>query len=397
MKFIDSTEIIIRSGSGGNGMVSFKTASNKPKLGPDGGDGGNGGHVIAIGHSPLNTLSHLRYRRRFEAQDGKRGGTNGCTGANGENLLLQVPLGTEFYDPETNKKICEILYPGQQVILAEGGRRGLGNMRFLKSTHQAPFKATDGVSGQTKTLRCELKLLADVGLAGLPNAGKSTLLSALSSARPKVADYPFTTLTPSLGVVELSERGEFNIDSFVLADVPGLIEGASTGKGLGHDFLRHLERTKVIAFVVDGSTADSESVRSTLAILENELKSFDEGLAQKKKIVVINKIDALDTQEQIDALNSELAFLKTDGYEVFSVSAFFSEGLVALKGKLFDIVQEENAEIAKLNVQSASTMLIGENDLKPADWVLTEHERTHLRPLVSFREAMAEGRFLNVN
>ena len=341
MHFIDSTEIFIRSGDGGKGMVSFKTASNKPKLGADGGDGGWGGDVVAVGDRQINTLSHLRYKHRFLAQDGVRGGSNGKTGANGEDMEIVVPLGTEIYHGTSGRMICEILGDGQRAVIAQGGRRGLGNMRFLSSRHQAPTEFTEGTSGVEMTPRLELKLLADVGLAGLPNAGKSTLLSVMSAARPKIADYPFTTLTPNLGVVELSERGEYNIQSFVMADVPGLIEGASDGRGLGHAFLRHLERTKIIAYVIDAMPLDGVEPIETLALLRNELENYDERLARRRAVVILNKIDMAVDADDHAQLASDKAAIEAEGYEVFMISAVLQDGLVKLKERLFDLVVEE--------------------------------------------------------
>ncbi|MCX6118526.1 MAG: GTPase ObgE [Proteobacteria bacterium] len=341
MHFIDSTEVFVKSGDGGNGMVSFKTASNKPKLGADGGDGGPGGNVVFVGFGQLNTLSHVRYKHRFIAENGVRGGSNGKTGAHGADAEIVVPLGTEVYNAKTGEKICDILGDGERFVVAKGGQRGLGNLRFLSSTHQAPVEFTEGKPGVEIDLRLELKLLADVGLAGLPNAGKSTLLSVLSSAKPKIADYPFTTLVPNLGVVELRERGEFNLQSFVMADVPGLIEGASEGRGLGHSFLRHLERTKVIAYVIDALPIDGEKPEATLELLRRELENYDTKLSSRTAVVILNKIDiAMDEADQA-LIQSSKELIESAGYRVFLVSAMNREGLVDLKEQLFDLVQEE--------------------------------------------------------
>ncbi|MES2746432.1 MAG: GTPase ObgE, partial [Bdellovibrionota bacterium] len=238
MKFIDQTEIDVRSGDGGDGLVSFRAAKYQPKAGLDGGDGGFGGSVYLVGNAQLNSLSSLYYRRMYAAENGGRGGTNNCTGADGDDLLIRVPVGTIAYDRETGRQVAEILEEGQQIMLAEGGVRGLGNFRFLSSTHQAAEESTAGSPGKELKISLELKLIADVGFAGFPNAGKSTLLSVISSATPKIADYPFTTLTPQLGVVDVPGNSSWDSRSFVAADIPGLIEGASDGKGLGHEFLR---------------------------------------------------------------------------------------------------------------------------------------------------------------
>ncbi len=342
MKFIDSTEIFVASGQGGNGLVSFKTASNKPRLGPDGGDGGHGGDVVFIAAPQLNTLSSVRYRSRFVAENGAKGGTSGKTGRSGIDVEIPVPLGTEVYDAASGRLICEILVPGQREIVAEGGRRGFGNLRFVSSTHQAPEEYVAGQPGIEMTLRLELKLLADVGLAGLPNAGKSTLLSVLSAAKPKIADYPFTTLEPQLGVVELVERGEFNLQSFVMADIPGLIEGASAGKGLGHEFLRHLERTKVIAYVLDAFPIDGVSPVDTFNLLRTELKAYDDKLASRKAIIVLNKCDLADGEEEgQQTLLALKDALEQTGLKVFVISAATRVGLLELKENLYDLVIHE--------------------------------------------------------
>jgi GTP-binding protein len=342
MKFIDSTEIFVASGKGGDGLVSFKTASNKPRLGPDGGDGGHGGDVVFVAAPQLNTLSSVRYKGRYIAENGGKGGSSGKTGRSGEDTEVLVPLGTEIYDAETGRLMCEILVPGQREVICEGGRRGFGNLRFVSSTHQAPEEYVSGQAGRELTLRLELKLLADVGLAGLPNAGKSTLLSVMSAAKPKIADYPFTTLEPQLGVVELRERGEFNLQSFVMADIPGLIEGASEGRGLGHEFLRHLERTKVIAYILDAFPIDGSDPLETLALLQRELRSYDEKLFARRSVVVLNKIDLAEGEDdgaaKLDSLREAIA---RQGLSVFLISGIAKDGLVALKEALYNLVVTE--------------------------------------------------------
>jgi len=342
MKFIDSTEIFVASGKGGDGLVSFKTASNKPRLGPDGGDGGHGGDVVFVAAPQLNTLSSVRYKGRYIAENGGKGGSSGKTGRSGEDTEVLVPLGTEIYDAETGRLMCEILVPGQREVICEGGRRGFGNLRFVSSTHQAPEEYVSGQAGRELTLRLELKLLADVGLAGLPNAGKSTLLSVMSAAKPKIADYPFTTLEPQLGVVELRERGEFNLQSFVMADIPGLIEGASEGRGLGHEFLRHLERTKVIAYILDAFPIDGSDPLETLALLQRELSSYDEKLFARRSVVVLNKIDLAEGEDdgaaKLDSLREAIA---RQGLSVFLISGIAKDGLVALKEALYNLVVTE--------------------------------------------------------
>jgi len=384
MKFIDSTEIFVASGKGGDGLVSFKSARNMPRLGPDGGDGGHGGDVVIIAAPQLNTLSTLRYRSRFIAANGSKGGPNGKTGATGDDAEIHVPLGTEIYDAESGRLICEILVAGQREVIAEGGRRGFGNLRFVSSTHQAPEEYVAGQPGHEITLRLELKLLADVGLAGLPNAGKSTLLGSLSAARPKIADYPFTTLVPQLGVVEFREKSEFNIHSFVMADIPGLIEGASEGRGLGHEFLRHLERTKIIAYVVDAFPIDGVNPVDTLNLLRSELQAYDEKLASRTSVVVLNKADLADGEEQglerLDALKNQIEQM---GYKVFVISAAAHLGLGELKLALYELVKEERK---KFESELASRLPVVKGLMSAASLGLQDHG------MLDFSKALADGR-----
>lgn len=388
MKFIDSTEIFVASGRGGNGLVSFKTARNMPKLGPDGGDGGHGGDVVFVAAPQLNTLSSVRYKSRFIAENGVKGGTSGKTGRNGEDAEIHVPLGTEVYDAVSGRLIFEILVPGQREIIAEGGRRGFGNLRFLSSTHQAPDEYVAGEEGRELTLRLELKLLADVGLAGLPNAGKSTLLSVLSSAKPKIADYPFTTLEPQLGVVELKERGEFNLQSFVMADIPGLIEGASEGRGLGHEFLRHLDRTKVIAYIVDAFPIDGSDPIATLNLLRSELNAYDAKLASRKSIVVLNKCDLADGEEDgAERLASLHRAIKNMKLEVFVISGATRIGLVELKEGLYELVQTERK---LFEAELASRLPVVKGLMSAAALGVANHG------MLSFKTAIKEGRAFNL-
>ncbi len=384
VKFIDSTEIFVASGHGGNGLVSFKTASNKPRLGPDGGDGGHGGDVVFVAAPQLNTLTTVRYKSRFIAENGAKGGTSGKTGRSGEDVEIPVPLGTEVYDALSGRLICEILVPGQREIIAEGGRRGFGNLRFVSSTHQAPEEYVAGQPGVELTLRLELKLLADVGLAGLPNAGKSTLLSVMSAAKPKIADYPFTTLEPQLGVVELKERGEFNLESFVMADIPGLIEGASEGKGLGHEFLRHLERTKVIAFVVDAFPIDGSDPLETLNLLQSELQAYDEKLAKRKSVVVLNKCDLADGEEDGPQRLLQLRdAVEKLGFKVFTISAATSIGLRELKERLHAMVLEERR---LFEAELASRLPVVKGLMSAAALGVDNHG------MLDFSKAIADGR-----
>lgn len=335
MQFVDYTEVFIRSGKGGRGMVSFRSGSHCPKAGADGGDGGFGGSVYLVGNRGINTLSHLRYRQRFAAEDGEKGGTNSCTGRNGKDLEIQVPLGTLARRVEDDALVGEVLEHAQRVLVAKGGKRGLGNQRFLSSTHQAPEESTPGGPADEFWAKLELKLLADVGFAGFPNAGKSTLLSVISAAKPKIADYPFTTLTPQLGVVDVDPHDYLQPKSFVAADIPGLIEGASEGRGLGHEFLRHLERTKVIAFVVDAFTQDIDAVQQLLC-LRRELAQYSPMLAAKPAIVVLTKMDLAPHD-----FNREEAvlFAAEQNLKCFLISSATHQGLQELKHGLFELIQ----------------------------------------------------------
>jgi GTP-binding protein len=361
MKFVDSTEIHVRAGDGGPGMVCFKSARNMPRLGADGGDGGYGGNVVLVGNSQINTLSSLRYKRAYHAENGARGGANNRTGATGNDLRIDVPLGTIVHHMDTGVGLGEIVRHGDEIVIAKGGKRGLGNQRFLSSTHQAPEEYTPGGKGEARRIGLELKLLADVGFAGLPNAGKSTLLSRISAARPKIADYPFTTLVPHLGVVELSDSNEFGSESFVAADVPGLIEGASDGKGLGHAFLRHLERTRVIAYVVDALSSDETATPvAAFKMLRAEMERYSPELAAKRALVILNKIDLLQEDEQKAKLEAQIEALTDLGCETIQISAVAGTGLRELKRRIYTLVKEGGdvaAEVPAARSTDAESML----------------------------------------
>jgi GTP-binding protein len=337
MKFIDQIEILIKAGDGGPGLVAFSSDKGRTKMGADGGDGGMGGSVILAAAPQLNTLSSLRFRQLYTAENGSRGGSNNKTGRSGEDLVIPVPIGTIAVDKSTRKIIAEIVEPGQQVVVARGGKRGLGNARFLSPRHQAPEEHTTGTPGEQFELDLELKLVADVGFAGLPNAGKSTLLSRISSARPKIADYPFTTLVPHLGVVDLNQNevDEFGA-SFVAADIPGLIEGASQGKGLGHAFLRHIERTKVITYVLDASEYAEMAPVDSFHMLYQELEAFDPQLVAKRSCIILTKLDQVGPDFDFNKLQSELS---TPERPVIAVSSLTGQGLSEMKRKLYEIVQ----------------------------------------------------------
>lgn len=294
MKFIDEVEIIISSGNGGKGAVSFRREKFVPRGGPDGGNGGKGGDVYFEASEDVNTLIHFRGKKSFDAEHGVKGASSQCNGADGEDINLIVPIGTIIYSQETGEVLADLTENGQKVLLAQGGRGGLGNLFFKTSTNQAPEYAQKGEPGVSLAVKLELKLLADIALVGQPNAGKSTLISVISQARPKIADYPFTTLEPNLGVVAYQDK------SFVVADIPGLIEDASIGKGLGIKFLKHIERTKAIVHMIDCSMfiEDFEAVES-YSTIRAELLKFSENLRNKKEIVCLTKIDAM-TEEEIE-------------------------------------------------------------------------------------------------
>lgn len=289
MKIVDIAEITVSSGSGGNGAVAFRREAHVPNGGPAGGDGGRGGSVIFRASESLQTLLDFRYKRKFKADDGQRGDIKNMHGRKGENLIIPVPVGTLIRDQETDKIICDLSQDKQEFIAAKGGKGGRGNARFVTSVYQAPHFAEPGQRGQTRKLVLELKTIADVGLVGLPNAGKSSLLSVISAARPKVADYPFTTLRPNLGVVQFPSG-----DGFVVADIPGLIEGASEGIGLGHDFLRHVERTRLLIHLIDAN--DTDPIANYLMI-QAELAAYPADLQSKPQLIVLNKCDMLDEQD----------------------------------------------------------------------------------------------------
>lgn len=325
--FIDYVKINCRSGHGGAGSLHFRREKHVPKGGPDGGDGGRGGHIILRANAQLWTLLHLKYQKHIKADSGKGGEGGRRTGAEGDDVIIEVPLGTIARHAETNERIAEVTEDGQEVILLPGGRGGLGNTHFKSATQQAPYHAQTGEEGQEAWIILELKLLADVGLVGFPNVGKSTLLSVLSAARPEIADYPFTTLVPNLGVVAYRDY-----KSFVVADIPGIIEGASQGKGLGLRFLRHIERNAALLFLVP---ATSEDIAADYQILTNELESYNPELADKSRVLAVTKIDLIDE----DALNRTKSNLPTDVPTVF-ISSVQQRGLTELKDLLWQTVTQ---------------------------------------------------------
>ena len=320
--FIDEAQIKVRAGKGGNGCVAFRREKFVPKGGPSGGDGGNGGNVVMESTSRINTLTHFRFQPEQKAENGRQGEGSKCTGRTGKDLILKIPAGTLVYDAESSELLRDFDGSGQRFVVARGGQGGRGNTHFKSSTNRAPRYAEDGTEGQSLTLRLRLKLLADVGLVGFPNAGKSTLISKVSAARPKIAEYPFTTLQPNLGVVSL---GEF--DSFVMADIPGLIEGAHIGHGLGDRFLRHIERTKILLHLVDLSDETGRDCIHDFEVIANELSSFSPKLAEKPCIVAGTKLDAMQSPERIEALQD---YCESSGLPFQAVSSVTGEGIDGL-------------------------------------------------------------------
>ena len=320
MKFIDEVSIDVKAGDGGNGLASFRRLKNIPKGGPDGGDGGHGGSIIFRSVNNLNTLSKFRFQRKFEAENGKRGGSQNKTGSDGKDLVIEVPCGTLLYDLETDNPLADLINNQDELLICKGGKGGFGNLRYKSSTNRSPTKFTEGKEGDSLSLRLELRLLADIGLLGKPNAGKSSLVRAVSSAKPKVADYAFTTLHPSLGVVDYSENS-----SFVISDIPGLIAGASEGVGLGIQFLKHLSRTKVIVQIVDVYDKNPMEVITEIRELSKEITNYDPDLIKKVKWLALNKIDLINTNK-LEELKDELGREFQDNLHIYCISAAKKEG-----------------------------------------------------------------------
>ena len=335
MRFVDEAIIKIDAGNGGNGCLSFRREKFIPRGGPDGGDGGDGGSVYFEAYSDLNTLVDFRYMRHYKAENGQQGMGGNCTGKKGEDLIIKVPVGTMVYDVDTGELLGDISTPGEPVLIAQGGFHGLGNTRYKSSVNRSPRQTSPGSPGESRHLRLELRVLADVGLLGLPNAGKSTLIRAVSSSKAKVADYPFTTLHPGLGVVSVSVH-----KSFVMADIPGLIEGAAMGAGLGHRFLKHLSRTCVLLHVIDiAPLDDSDPVASAKAII-NELAEYSPDLVNKPRWLVLNKIDMIpDETLREERIQAIIKGLDWKG-QVFAISAISSQGTQQLCYSLMQLIDE---------------------------------------------------------
>src|ERR1700680_3714169 len=344
--FIDEARIRVKAGDGGNGCMAFRREKYVPRGGPSGGDGGKGGDVIMESSERHNTLVHFRFNPEYKAERGRHGEGSNKTGREGEDVLLKVPVGTIVYDEETGERVFDFSGADQSVVIARGGRGGRGNARFATSVHQAPREHEPGRPGEEHNYKLELKLLADVGLVGYPNVGKSTLISRISAARPKIADYPFTTLQPNLGVVAVGEAKDER--SFVVADIPGLIEGAHTGSGLGTQFLRHIERTRLLVHMVDVSDASGrpDPVKD-IEVIEGELKSFGAGLDRKPMIMVASKIDVANK----DKLAKLKRYCKKQGLELFPISAVTGKGIEELKYAMADKVDEVRLQAAGARLQ----------------------------------------------
>ena len=344
--FIDRAKIIVTSGAGGDGMVSFRREKYVPRGGPSGGDGGNGGSVIVVANPDLNTLVNFRRHRHFTANKGENGGAKEMFGKNAEEVIVEVPLGTMIYDNKTGELLADMTQEGQRAVIVKGGHGGRGNSHFATSAVRSPTFAEKGEPGEQKEIRLELKILADVGLLGFPSVGKSSFLRKVSAAKPEVAAYHFTTLSPILGVVSLDDER-----NFVVADIPGLIEGASQGVGLGDEFLRHVERTKVLIHILDAAGSEGRDPFDDFNIINNELSLYSPKLLQKKQIVAANKIDSIQDPKVLDDLRSKI---EAKGYEFFPISTLTGEGIRPLLESVWDLLQEipdvQNEESEKVIV-----------------------------------------------
>lgn len=335
MKFVDEAVIRVEAGDGGNGIVSFRREKYIPRGGPDGGDGGDGGNVYLRADTNLNTLVDFRFTKFYKAERGKNGGTSDCTGAKGEDKVLLVPVGTRVTDVATGEVIGDLRKEGEGLCVARGGRHGYGNTHFKSATNQAPRQKTNGTPGERRQLKLEMLLVSDVGLVGLPNAGKSTFVRSVSAAKPKVADYPFTTLVPSLGVVKTSEGR-----SFVIEDIPGLIEGASEGAGLGHRFLKHLERCRVLVHLVDVHPVDESDPVDNVMVIENEIKQYAHELYNKPRWLVANKVDLGTEEEAKETLERIIEAVEVKPERTFIISGLNKTGVPELLYALQDLVDE---------------------------------------------------------
>lgn len=390
--FIDRARIFVQSGKGGDGMSSFRREKFVPKGGPDGGDGGHGGNVVLVADRNVNTLVDFRFRRLFKAKPGGKGQGANCYGRNAEDLLITVPLGTIVKDEESGQIIADLSHDGQQAIVAKGGRGGRGNWHFRSSSNRTPTFAERGEPGEERWLRLELKVLADIGLLGYPSVGKSSILRKVSAAQPEVAAYHFTTLNPILGVVDLSDHR-----SFVMADIPGLIEGASEGVGLGHDFLRHIERTKILVHVLDVSGMEGRDPIEDYEKINEELRKYSEKLSRKKQIIAANKIDMLGDSDNLERLK---AYMDERGQEVYPICAMTGEGLEVLLERLWDLLEtyvEEPEEIAEEVVYKAQDK--PDFEVKRADdgaFVITGPRIENLVAMTNFDDDQSLRRFQRI-
>ena len=361
--FVDEAKIFVKAGGGGNGCVAFRREKFVPRGGPSGGDGGNGGSIYLEANPNDNTLLRYRYNREFKADRGRHGEGSNCTGHSGDDMILQVPVGTLVFDEQNGETMADLATPGQRVLIAQGGRGGRGNQHFAKPWHQAPREHDDGHPGEERHLRLELKLLADVGLVGFPNAGKSTLISVISAARPKIANYPFTTLEPNLGVVNADggtgKEGREIGRTFVVADLPGLIEGAHEGAGLGIRFLRHVERTRLLVHLIDTSDASDADPVHSFEVISGELQAFSEMLTEKPVIVVATKLDATTDRTRLEALR---IFCGERGMEFHAISAAAGEGVRDLVRSIADALDkipkaalESSQDLASASHETAGT------------------------------------------
>ncbi|MBE9066401.1 GTPase ObgE [Leptolyngbya cf. ectocarpi LEGE 11479] len=356
MQFIDQAEVDVRGGNGGDGLVAFRREKYVPAGGPSGGRGGDGGSVILHAVSNLQTLLDFRYAHQFQAEHGQRGGPKNMTGAMGKDLVVEVPCGTIIYDAETGNLLGDLITEGQTLCVAEGGKGGLGNSAFLSNRNRAPETSLPGLPGAEGRIRLELKLLAEVGIIGLPNAGKSTLISALSAAKPKVADYPFTTLVPNLGVVRKPTG-----DGTVFADIPGLIAGAHEGAGLGHDFLRHIERTRVLLHVIDITTLDPIEHYQTI---QQELVAYGHGLAERPQLLALNKVDAVP-EDELEIVTEEL--MASSGCDrIFAISAVSRRGLDEMLQVIWDLLEATKPKEIVIEPEPFPNLV--PQDMAPTQW-----------------------------
>ena len=377
--FIDSARIYLKAGNGGDGCVSFHREKYVPAGGPDGGDGGNGGDLVFLGDGGMHTLSDFRYQTKYQAEHGENGRPSNCTGKSGSPMVIRVPLGTAVFEAETGKLIADIVSDGQKTVIIKGGKGGAGNQHFATPTRQIPDFAKSGEKGQEMTVDVELKVLADVGLVGLPNVGKSTLLSVVSSARPKIADYHFTTLTPNLGVVDIGDG-----NSFVVADIPGLIEGAHTGLGLGDDFLRHIERTRLLLHVVDVAGVEGRNPINDFHVINEELKNYKVNLSCKPMLVVANKTDVLglDGQDKLEHFRSEI---EQQGYRVFEISAATGLRVRELMAAAWEILTELPEDSERIAGPVSGSGLTRDNDAGKHPGVFGEGGSTEAPGYLEYR------------